>query len=116
MNKQLVIDFLNTLSTAMVARDIETLDAIMEDDAVLQHITGYLQPKDEWLAQVAVDYFTYREISIDNVDVEFGNNMCYVEYDSTIVGNSRWPFRNRVTLKFDGESLKWTGCNQLWFR
>lgn len=117
MNEYMIIDFLNSFDQAMVKLDVNALNDMMEEDAILQHITGYLQPKHEWLSEVKVDAFTYREVYSDNFEFEFsGSSECIVEYDWTIIGNSRWPFRNRITLIYDGVSIKWAGRNQLWFR
>lgn len=116
MNDMLVQKFLNDLADAMVSRDVDKLDGMLSDNAVLQHITGYLQPKQEWLDQVQLDYFTYREIYIDEIDITYFGDECVVEYNSTIIGNSRWEFRNRVSLKIEDEKLKWSGENRLWFR
>lgn len=116
MGEQEVREFLNQLDNAMVARDVVKLDSMMEEDAILQHITGYLQAKHEWLEQVEVDYFTYREIYSENFDIKIVEDVAVVEYDWTIIGNSHWSFRNLMTLHFNGEKLKWSGRNKLWFR
>lgn len=116
MNEQSVIEFLNRLDNAMVARNVRKLDRMMEENAILQHIIGYLQPKHEWLDEVAVDYFTYREIYSENFDIKIVEDVAVVEYDWTIIGNSHWSFRNLMTLRYDGEILKWIGQNKLWFR
>lgn len=101
----------------MVELDIATLNEMMTDDAMLQHITGYLQPKEEWLREVEVDAFTYRTVYSDNFEFEFiGSSKCIVEYDWTIIGNSQWLFRNRMKLIYDGENIKWNSRNHLWFR
>lgn len=108
--------FLNDLDRAMVELDVNTLDNMMCEDAVLQHITGYLQPKKEWLEQVAVDNFNYREVYSENLDVTIIDEKIEVDYDWTIIGNNKWEFRNTFTLvEVDGD-LKWTGRNYLRFR
>lgn len=116
MDEQTVIEFLNKFDQVMVELDVKTLDKLMNDNAVLQHITGYLQPKSEWLEQVKVDYFTYRHVKSTNFKFNFKRNKCVVEYDWTIIGNSHWEFKNIVTLNFDGEKIKCHGTNQLCFR
>lgn len=117
MNENMIVDFLHKLDQAMVELNISALDEMMAANAVLQHITGYLQPKNEWLKEVEVDAFTYREVSSDNFEFKFnGSNECVVEYDWTIIGNSHWQFRNRIKLVYDGTTIKWDGRNHLWFR
>lgn len=57
---------------AMLARDVARLDALLDSGYVLTHMTGYRQPKTEWLSEVASGAMRYHgavERSID-VDVE----------------------------------------------
>ncbi len=114
--EQQIKQFLNDLDQAMVELDTNKLDYLLANDAILQHITGYLQPKEEWLSAVAVDYFNYRQVSSENISVQQVDDLYVVTYDWTIIGNSRWPFRNRLTLKEVNGQLQWTGQNNLNYR
>ncbi|MFV0287823.1 MAG: nuclear transport factor 2 family protein [Mycoplasmatales bacterium] len=110
--------FMTDLGQAMVERDIKVLDELLDDDACLQHITGYIQPKAEWLAQVKVDYFTYRKVEYQNIQIMDINNqgLISIKVDWTITGNSVWPFAAIFYLKEVDGKLKWQGTNKLSYR
>jgi hypothetical protein len=52
---------------AMVGADIDELRGLLGEDFTLTHMTGYLQPKAEWLDDIATGQMTYH--SIRNVDI-----------------------------------------------
>ena len=52
---------------AMVAGDAEALAALLMNGFTLTHMTGFRQPKAEWLADVRSGVMTYHVI--DDVDV-----------------------------------------------
>lgn len=112
-----IYDFLNELDKAMVNRDIQTLDKMLEENACLKHITGYVQPKKEWLPLVKKDYFTYRKITSKNVEItKLNENIYLAVYDWTIQGNSIWNFKNELKLKYENDTLKWIETNEVYFR
>ncbi len=52
----------------MAADDVSTLEKLLAPDFSLTHMTGYVQPREEWLAQVKngqMHYFSSREESIE---------------------------------------------------
>ena len=55
---------------AMVAGDAEALSALLADDFTLTHMTGYRQPKAEWLADVRSGPMTYHSMDDVQVDVD----------------------------------------------
>ncbi len=98
-------------------QDIKALDEMLEDDACLTHITGYVQSKKGWLSLVADDYFAYRKITSKNIDIsKLTEDVYLVVYDWTIEGNSVWKFKNELKLKYNDEILKWTDRNKIYFR
>ncbi|MEU2778047.1 nuclear transport factor 2 family protein [Streptomyces sp. NPDC007162] len=54
----------------MVEGDTTTLDGLLAEDFILTHMTGYVQPKAEWLAQMRQGRFVYH--SIEEKDTAFG--------------------------------------------
>ena len=50
---------------AMIAADTVTLQKLLCTDFNLEHITGYQQPRLEWLNQIQSRYFTFHHIAID---------------------------------------------------
>ncbi|MEU1183620.1 nuclear transport factor 2 family protein [Streptomyces sp. NPDC005820] len=51
---------------AMVEGDTQALDELLDDGFTLTHMTGYVQPKAAWLAEMRAGQFVYH--SIDEVD------------------------------------------------
>ncbi len=50
----------------MVKADTPTLDGLLDGGFTLTHMTGYAQPKTEWLAGIRAGQFVYH--SIDETD------------------------------------------------
>lgn len=61
-----LIDLLDSYHTAMVKADIRLLDQLLDESFVLTHITGYRQPKHEWLDVIRSSDFDYHGISFLN--------------------------------------------------
>jgi hypothetical protein len=54
----------------MVEGDTQSLDDLLDDGFTLTHMTGYVQPKAAWLAEMRAGQFVYH--SIDEVDTTLG--------------------------------------------
>lgn len=55
---------------AMTAGDTKQLDPLLAEDFTLTHITGYIQPKGEWLEEVRAGKFDYHHIEVRQINVE----------------------------------------------
>lgn len=54
----------------MVSGDTRALDALLSDEFTLTHMTGYEQPKSEWLAEMRSGQFVYHRIVDQDVAVD----------------------------------------------
>ncbi|WP_406432290.1 nuclear transport factor 2 family protein [Streptomyces sp. NBC_00631] len=54
---------------AEIEGDTTTLEGLLAEDFTLTHVTGYVQPKAEWLAQMRQGRFVYH--SIEEKDTAF---------------------------------------------
>jgi hypothetical protein len=61
---------LHDQSKWMVDGDVVALDGILEDTFTLTHITGYEQPKAEWLEHIQQDRMRYHRIEEREMRVE----------------------------------------------
>lgn len=52
---------------AMIFGDVTLLDSLLDDDFTLTHMTGYKQPKAEWLSDIDTDRMSYH--AIEDVEV-----------------------------------------------
>jgi ketosteroid isomerase-like protein len=94
---------------AMVAGDADALGALLAEDFTLVHMTGYRQPKAEWLADVASGAITYHSIADIDVTVDVSGEAPVVtartRTAATIWGASgTWPLQLRITFMRTGDS------------
>ena len=54
----------------MVAGDTKAIDALLTDDCVLTHMTGYPQPKIEWLGDIATGAMCYHAHEVVSVQAD----------------------------------------------
>jgi uncharacterized lipoprotein YajG len=97
-------------SRGMLERDVALLDEVLADDFTATHITGYEQPKDEWLAQVAdgqMQYHSIREIDTDlQISGDTATAVTRNAVDATI-GGSRNTWNLRSTTRFELRDGVW---------
>ena len=65
-----IIEILNAYHTAMVEARTPDLDRLLESGFSLVHITGYVQPKHEWLDLVWSGDFNYHRIELEQSSLE----------------------------------------------
>jgi hypothetical protein len=94
---------------AMVAGNADALGDLVADGFTLTHMTGYRQPKAEWLADVRSGAMTYHavddvEVSVD-VDGDAPVITARTRTEATIWGGRGiWPLRLRIRFARVGDS------------
>ncbi|MDO4888715.1 MAG: nuclear transport factor 2 family protein [Actinomycetaceae bacterium] len=87
---------------AMLTADAQALGQLLTDDYTLTHMTGYLQAKEEWLAQVSSGAMAYHSIEIIDVDINAVPDpilAANTRTNATIWGShSTWPLRMRMAF------------------
>ena len=63
-------DLYSLLCDAMVAGDTKAIDALLTDYCVLTHMTGYPQPKIEWLGDIATGAMRYHAHEVVSVQTD----------------------------------------------
>jgi hypothetical protein len=89
----------------MVAGDADALDALLIEDFTLVHMTGYRQPKAEWLADVRSGAVTYH--AMEDVDVSGDAPVVTARTwtAATIWGPSgTWSLQLRILFPRDGSA------------
>src|SRR4051812_37331929 len=71
-------------NAAMVAGNIAALDAVLADDYVARQITGYEQPKGEWLAEIREGSFDYHVIDETSLDVSLDGDVATLISEATV--------------------------------
>ncbi len=96
---------------AMVDGDTDALDALLDPGFTLTHITGYEQPKAEWLSQMRAGQFAYHRVEEVDVTVEVASATARVlgrfVTDATVHG-TRADWRLKLTMDYAREHGKWT--------
>lgn len=113
---QEVIDTAYRLTDLMIDRNIEAIDSLLDDKFTLTHITGYVQPKGEWLREIeqeSMKYYSY-EIVSEKVEIS-GNKAIFIGQnilDARIWGTrNRWRLQQKVTM--EKRNGKWVIINSV---
>ncbi|MFH9662616.1 nuclear transport factor 2 family protein [Streptomyces sp. NPDC017248] len=59
---------------AMTEGDTTTLDGLLAQDFTLTHMTGYVQAKAEWLAQIRQGRFVYHSIEVKDTTFDIDDD------------------------------------------
>lgn len=103
---------------AMVEKDVVTLNRILAIDMTLTHITGYLQPKMEWIDQIQngkMKYYSSREEKIKDIQINgdvaslIGQNR--IKASVWGGGINTWPLQ--MKMYFKKENGKWIIVKQV---
>jgi hypothetical protein len=94
----------------MVEQDIDLLDELLDDEYTLEHMTGYVQPKREWLQHIAsgrMRYHSEQETST-TVTVTGGTAVLVGRsvVDATIWGG-RGTWRLQLTTRYEQRDRQW---------
>ncbi|MEU3611751.1 nuclear transport factor 2 family protein [Streptomyces sp. NPDC006872] len=101
---------------AMTDGDTDTLDDLLDDGFVLTHITGYQQPKAEWLSQMRAGRFVYHRVIEKNVTVDVEGDTARlvgrIVTEATVYGtHADWPLQFAMDWARDGDT--WTALRSV---
>ena len=94
----------------MADGDADVLGELLRDDFTLTHMTGYLQPKQEWLAQMRAGRFVYhdaqeRDVSLD-VEGDTARLVGRIVTDAAVYGSrANWPLQ--LTMDYIRAGGRW---------
>ena len=110
---QVIIETVHAYHAAMVDARVDRLDRLLDAGFTLGHITGYIQPKNEWFGVVRSGEFNYHQIDVDGaaLSVRISGNTAVVEgkgiFNATISGmHSPWRLKFSMALNRHGDSWK----------
>ncbi|MGT2756987.1 nuclear transport factor 2 family protein [Streptococcus ovuberis] len=118
MTEQLLEKHFRQVNRAMVDQDIDTLEVLLDKEMSLIHMTGYVQPKAEWLADIAsgqMSYFSSTHEKVENVKIE-GNRAKMTSYDlveASIWGSTRHTWRLKMDVHFEKKDGDWKIVKQI---
>lgn len=111
-----ILQVLNAYHTAMVEARTADLERLLEPDYSLIHITGYVQPKHEWLDLIWSGDFNYHQINLEqnSLEINITGNTSTVKgrgvFNATINGLNA-PWRLKFTLQFKKYDSSWVVAN-----
>lgn len=117
-DEQEIIELYREENKAMVDKDINTLNKILAPSMELTHMTGYVQPKMEWIDQIQneqMKYYSSDEEAIEDVQID-GNRASFIgknRVKARIWGGSisTWPLQ--MKMYFAKENGKWIIVKQV---
>ncbi|MCM3654779.1 nuclear transport factor 2 family protein [Metabacillus litoralis] len=115
-DKQKILAVYHRIDGAMVNKDTETLDDILDDNYVLVHITGYHQPKQEWLEQIDNEEMTYFKTMPQKTTITIDGNtailICDTKIDARIYGfRNTWSMQ--MKMRFEKRGDNWYPVNAI---
>lgn len=102
-DKEEIIELYRTENEAMVSKDINKLNEILKPTMKLTHMTGYVQPKLEWIDQIQneeMKYFSSTEESIKDIQID-GDSASLVGQNQVRAsiwggGVNTWPLQMKM--------------------
>ncbi len=107
-----ILRLLDDYHAAMVAARSDTLENLVDSEFTLTHITGYVQPKAEWLRVVRSGDFDYHSIQVHApaLTVEESSDTAVINgrgvFNATING-LKAPWRLQFTLELTRKKGQW---------
>lgn len=83
---------------AMIRNDQTTLKEVIASEAVMEHITGVKQSRDEWLNQINKGRMKYYSLEEKDLQVKFEQNRAVVDV-KTVLDARVYGFRNKWRLE-----------------
>jgi hypothetical protein len=115
-DKQTILTIYQRIDDAMVTKDTETLDKILDNNYVLVHMTGYHQPKQEWLEQIENEQMKYFKIMPQKTTITINGNsailICDTKIDARIYGfRNTWSMQ--MKMHFEKRGNNWVPVNAI---
>lgn len=107
--KLAVLAALNARCQAMVKKDLNTLDEIVDDDIVIRHMTGTTQTKQEWIDDIASGALRYDSIEILDPTVEINGDTATISYTSLIAANAYGSYSDSWRMSGTATYIKKNG-------
>lgn len=115
--KNKIKDFVLEYNKANVEHDKVKITEMLGDVKHLKHITGYVQPLNEWFEGMDNGEFPYRKFEMGEIEIlSVEDNVYEITYPLTIFADSVWPFRNvQKLIIHENGTIKWFNVNHFTF-
>jgi len=117
-DQEAIIQLYRDENKAMVEKDLSKLDEILSSSMKLTHMTGYAQPKLEWIDQIQNDemqYLSSKEEAIKNIEIT-GNRASFIgqnRVQAKIWGGGANTWSLQMKMYFEKKNGQWIIANQV---
>lgn len=108
--KQDVLQTVRSLAELMIRKNVSEMEKILDEKYTLTHITGYVQPKDEWFKEVLSERMRYYSAKEVNYTVRINENKAEVIVQNLVdarIWGSRNIWRLQQVMKLERKEHKW---------
>ena len=117
-DKETIMQLYRDENTAMVKKDINRLNEILASSMTLTHMTGYVQPKLEWIDQIQNDEMQYLSSKEDNIkDIEIDGNKASLvgqnRVQAKIWGGGVNTWSLQMKMYYEKKNGEWIVTNQV---
>lgn len=108
--QQEVIKITGLLAEMMIARDLDGLNNLLDRGFTLTHITGYVQPKAEWLLEIETERMKYYSTEVVKQEVKINGDKAIFIGQSLIsarIWGSHHVWRIQQTMQLEKRKGKW---------
>lgn len=110
-DKKQIENLYRVMYQAMIAKDVVTLDSIMSDNAVLVHMTGVRQPKQQYLNEIKNGTLNYYSVEDDELDIELSGNKASMtgrsRVTAAVYGGGKHTWRLQIKSSLIKENGRW---------
>ncbi|GEO47026.1 nuclear transport factor 2 family protein [Companilactobacillus kimchii] len=117
-DKETIMQLYRDENTAMVKKDINRLNEILASSMTLTHMTGYVQPKLEWIDQIQNDemqYLSSKEDDIKSIEIN-GSKASLVgqnQVQAKIWGGGVNTWSLQMKMYYEKKNGEWIIINQI---
>ena len=98
----------------MVDADIDTMKEIVPPDVTFRHMSGMVQTRDEYFADIKNGRLNYYNIGIENPKIKVSGDVAAITYTSVLDASAygaKGVYRMSGTHKFKKTGSKWQSTN-----
>jgi hypothetical protein len=116
-DKQKILTVYQQIDDAMINNDTQSLDNILDNNYVLVHMTGYHQPKREWLEQIENEQMKYFKTMPQKTTISIDGNKATLVCDTTKIDARIYGFRTiwsmKMEMHFEKRGENWCPVNAI---
>lgn len=117
-DKEVIVQLYRDENTAMVEKNLNHLNDILDPSMNLTHMTGYVQPKLEWIDQIQNEEMQYLSSKEDNIkDIEIDGSKASLVGQNRVQakiwgsGVNTWPLQ--MKMYYEKKNDKWIIVKQV---